>query len=72
MNVRKMNEAIGQTVLVSGFCGGVYCTVVDVRKVWNRVDLLVRPVAGHGEQWVSMDRVERTNSGVCCFDLATI
>ena len=58
MNVRKMSEAIGQTVLVSSDIGGVYCKVLDVRKVWDRVDLLVSPVSGKGETWVSMSRVK--------------
>jgi hypothetical protein len=74
MNVRKMSEAIGQTVLVSTDVGGVYCIVDDVRKVWDRVDLLVRPVSGSDKQgkWVSLSRVERNTNGVCCFDLATV
>ncbi len=46
---------------------GVYCNVVDVRKVWDRIDLLVSPESGSGQGWVSLSRVERTNSGVCDF-----
>lgn len=32
--------------------------VEDVRQVWDRVDLLVSPVNGHGEVWVSAECVE--------------
>jgi len=72
LNVRKLSEAIGARVLVSfpvsSGSVGVYCIVQDVRKVWDRVDLLIRPEAGSGSAgWVSMSRVERTNAGVCDF-----
>lgn len=32
--------------------------IVNARKVWSRVDYLVTPVAGSGEQWVAAGRVE--------------
>jgi hypothetical protein len=82
MNVRKLSQAIGARVLVTFPVGsgslksngyiGVYCLVRDVRKVYDRVDLLVMPESGTGEGWVSMTRVERTNDGVCDFALATV
>jgi len=31
--------------------------VVDTRTVWGRDDILIAPVAGNGQQWVSADRV---------------
>lgn len=37
----------------------VLCEVADSRSVWGRVDLLLRPVQGTGEQWVSIDKVDR-------------
>lgn len=72
INVRKLSEAIGQTILVSTDIGGVYCEVLDVRKVWNRIDLLVKPVSGTGDRWISMDRVQRSPDGSGCFDLAQL
>lgn len=27
--------------------------ILDVRKCWDRVDYLIRPLAGAGESWVS-------------------
>ena len=35
----------------------VVCKVKDMREAWNRVDVLITPVNGGGEQWVSVDRV---------------
>lgn len=35
----------------------VTVTVKDVRKVWDRVDVLVTPEAGSGDAWVSLARV---------------
>lgn len=31
--------------------------IKDARRVWDRTDYLVTPVAGSGEKWVSADRV---------------
>lgn len=77
MNVRTLSQAINARVLVSFPTSSgslsVYCIVTDVRKVWDRIDLLVRPESGSGEGWVSLTRVERTNAGVCDFTaLATV
>ena len=74
MNVLSLSRAIGATVLVTFplASGSVafYRTVKDVRKVYNRIDLLVSPESGSGEGWVSLERVERTGSGVCAFSQA--
>lgn len=82
MNVLDLSRAIGAVVSVSfpvGECRtdgkvstsvGVFCVVKDVRKVWNRVDLLVVPESGTGGEWVSLERVERTPEGVCGYGLA--
>lgn len=32
-------------------------TVIDARECWGRVDLLVAPYGGGGQQWVSLERV---------------
>jgi len=76
MNVLKLSQAIGARVLVSmPIASGsiaVYAIVRDVRKVWNRVDLMIEPEAGTGQGWVSLERVERTNDGVCTFPVRTM
>lgn len=40
----------------------VRVTILDARRVWNRTDYLVTPVAGSGQQWVSADRVTNLTS----------
>jgi hypothetical protein len=41
----------------------VECIVLDVRECWNRIDLLVTPVSGTGEQWVSDERITNIENG---------
>ena len=55
---KELMVAIGQTASLrtnKKFCVDVL--VLDVRTVWNRIDCLVRPIAGDGELWVSCDRL---------------
>ena len=33
-------------------------TVLDVRRVWNRIDLLIEPIAGKGKSWVDAQTVD--------------
>lgn len=47
----------GATLSTDGL--SVAVTVQDVRQVWGRTDLLVSPVAGSGQIWVSQDRVSQ-------------
>lgn len=48
-----------------GFLGlgklDVPITVVDSRQAFGRIDLLVQPVNGRGQQWVSADKVVLDN-----------
>jgi hypothetical protein len=32
--------------------------ILDARRVWNRTDYLVTPVAGRGQQWIAANRVD--------------
>ena len=36
----------------------VLVQILDSREVWGRVDCLVSPIHGSGEQWVSLDRLD--------------
>lgn len=36
--------------------------IVDARKVWDRVDYLITPTAGSGQQWVSAASVDDLTS----------
>lgn len=59
MDVKEMSAFIGkqysmrveQTLFIP-------VTVLDVRKVFQRIDVLVTPVGGNGSQWVCLDRIK--------------
>jgi hypothetical protein len=57
LNVARLSESLGARVLVEFGNVAVWCVVKDARKVWNRVDLLVAPESGTGNEWVSLLRV---------------
>ena len=57
MTVREMAALVGRRAdLLSVGLLTFTVEVRDVRRVFNRVDYLVGPVAGSGEVWVSSDR----------------
>lgn len=64
LNVAKLSQALGTRVLVRFGNVSVWAVVRDVRKAWSRVDLLVSPESGEGEEWVSMERVVRADSAL--------
>lgn len=76
MNVRKLSQAINARVLMSvPLSSGslsIFAIVEDVRKVYDRVDLLVRPESGEGAGWVSLTRLKHTPEGVCDFSVAQL
>lgn len=59
MTLSEANELLGQ----AWWCAGgeqplnFEVTVTDVREVFGRVDVQIRPVNGSGARWVSMDTV---------------
>ena len=55
--VRQLTPAVGEQVLVRFEELALECTVVDAKNSWGKVRLLVRPVAGVGEQWVELGRL---------------
>ena len=40
----------------------VWCDVLDSRSMWGRVDYLVSPVSGEGQQWIDSTRVDRSKT----------
>ena len=61
MNAAELSKMIGTTQLVRFPLSAnselyVACRVVDARQVYNRVDLLVVPLEGHGTGWVCSSR----------------
>jgi hypothetical protein len=47
---------------INGLLIGV--EVIDMRRVWDRVDLLIRPRTGKGEVWVSREAIVELSSAV--------
>lgn len=56
MTARELQPVIGRKVSVRYESISVDCVVLDAREVWGRRDVLVHPVSGEGQQWVSADR----------------
>jgi len=44
-------------LLVDADAWAVAVRIVDARRVFGRVDVLVTPTRGRGERWVSLDRI---------------
>jgi hypothetical protein len=57
MGVKEMASYIGKIVNLKVESLSIPVEIEDIRKVWQRVDVLVSPVNGNGSQWVSLDRV---------------
>jgi hypothetical protein len=55
--VNDLVPAIGARVLVRFESLTVACTVRNAKNTWNKVRLLVSPVAGEGEQWIELGRL---------------
>ncbi len=37
---------------------GIAVRILDARKVYGRIDVLVMPISGEGETWVSESRIQ--------------
>jgi hypothetical protein len=57
MGVKEMASYIGKVVNLKVESLSIPVEIEDIRKVWQRVDVLISPVNGNGSQWVSLDRV---------------
>ena len=55
--VRTLAPAIGETFDLSMEHMRVRVRIIDLRTSWGRVQALVRPVAGVGQQWVDSGRL---------------
>jgi hypothetical protein len=54
---RELTPAIGATVLVRFEQLTIEARVLDAKNTWNKVRLLIRPIAGGGEQWIELSRL---------------
>lgn len=60
LTAATLRHAIGSRLLID--CDGlsVLCDVLDARQCWDRLDLLVRPVAGGAAaKWIAATRASR-------------
>lgn len=59
MTAKEMFVNIGKTALLEFNDGAILfeVTIEDCRKVFDRVDYLVKSVNGKGEAWVSANKV---------------
>lgn len=55
-NCAKLIDQSG--LLVDADDWAVAIRIVNTRRVFGRVDVLVTPVRGRGERWVSLDRIK--------------
>ena len=58
MSVKQTAAYIGQTASWNaGYAACPDVLILDVRELWGRIDCLIRPVAGEGKCWVSIDKL---------------
>lgn len=53
----NLQRLLGRRALLTIEKLTVLVDVLDSRQCWDRVDCLVSPIAGDGQQWVSVDRL---------------
>lgn len=58
MTYSELKQMIGQQFIVTFEHVQVNCTVLDGRSSFGRTDILVTPISGNGQQWVSLDRIK--------------
>lgn len=58
MSVSELVSLIGKEVVLSTDGLKIKVKIKDARHAFGRTDVLVTPVAGSGEAWVSRDRVK--------------
>lgn len=55
MTTKDLTQYIGQTLVYPVNKLSFPVKVLDTRQTYGRTDLLITPVSGHGEQWVSAE-----------------
>lgn len=61
MTTAKLSQYIGRRTMVQGATEGEYateCLVEDARLMFDRVEVLVSPLAGRGSRWVTLARTD--------------
>ena len=57
MTNQELAEFVGRTGILNTDKLGVLIRSLDAREVYGRLDILVEPVEGTGEAWVSESRI---------------
>ena len=59
MTTLTLHAVIGKQLRIrTSFGLDVDVTVIDSKQSWNKIRLLVRPLAGDGQTWIEPSRVE--------------
>ncbi len=58
MTTKELSAPIGKEALLKVYPLQFGVKILDTRLVFSRVDCLVAPIIGNGEQWVSLERLE--------------
>lgn len=61
---RELRASIGQQVHWKQGKLSVLMDVLDARTMYGRIDILIQPVSGAGQQWVSADSCETVKPSV--------
>ncbi len=62
MTTKDLAGLIGKEALWKIHPMQVGVKILDARSVWSRVDCLIEPIIGNGQQWVSFEKLEIAKS----------
>ncbi len=58
MTTKELAALIGKEALLTCHPLQFGVKILDTRVVFSRVDCLVKPIIGNGNQWVSLERLQ--------------
>ena len=58
MTTSELSQFIGQEGRYKTGSMTVNVRIIDTRKHWDRIDCLIQPVAGEGQQWVALTSLQ--------------
>lgn len=64
MTTKTLSEYIGQTLVYPVNKLRFPVKVLDTRQMYGRTDLLITPVSGSGEQWVSAESCKQQETKI--------
>ena len=57
MTAAKMATLINRTGQLHDYAWSIAVTILDAKTAYGSIRLCVQPIGGHGQKWVSMERV---------------